>query len=112
MELESDVEEDAVQENAVEVAALLAVMEEQTCFRDAVGNPEWKKAMDSKIMSICKNETWELAPLPQGHKPIGLKWVYKLKRNSDGDIVKHKARLVAKGYDRDKVWTLKKCLLL
>jgi hypothetical protein len=27
-----------------------------------------------------------------------LKWVFKLKRNSDGEIVKHKARLVAKGY--------------
>jgi hypothetical protein len=27
-----------------------------------------------------------------------VKWVYKLKRNSDGEVVKHKARLVAKGY--------------
>jgi len=27
-----------------------------------------------------------------------MKWVYKLKRNSDGEVVKHKARLVAKGY--------------
>jgi hypothetical protein len=24
--------------------------------------------------------------------------VYKLKRNADGEVVKHKARLVAKGY--------------
>jgi hypothetical protein len=33
-----------------------------------------------------------------GHKPIGLKWVLKLKRNTKGEVVKHKARLVAKGY--------------
>lgn len=33
-----------------------------------------------------------------GQKAIGLKWVYKLKRDSKGEVVKYKARLVAKGY--------------
>ncbi|KAF8719973.1 hypothetical protein HU200_024743 [Digitaria exilis] len=36
--------------------------------------------------------------LPAGHRPIGLKWVYKVKKNAAGEVVKHKARLVAKGY--------------
>jgi hypothetical protein len=36
--------------------------------------------------------------LPAGHKPIGLKWVFKLKKNVEGEVVKYKARLVAKGY--------------
>ena len=35
---------------------------------------------------------------PMGVKPIGLKWVFKLKKNADGTINKYKARLVAKGY--------------
>jgi hypothetical protein len=48
--------------------------------------------------SIESNNTWRLVPLPHGHRPIGLKWVYKTKRNTAGEVVKYKARLVAKGY--------------
>jgi len=81
-----------------EINALLAVMEEPTCFREAAGNGDWMAAMDSEIQSINKNKTWDLVKLPAGHKPIGLKWVYKLKKNAEGEVVKHKARLVAKGY--------------
>lgn len=56
-----------------------------------------------------KNGTWELIDLPQGAKAIGLKWVFKLKRNADGSINKYKARLVAKyvqeyGIDFDEVF--------
>ncbi|CAA7055275.1 unnamed protein product [Microthlaspi erraticum] len=55
-------------------------------------------ACEDEIRSIEKNNTWTLMELPHGAKAIGLKWVFKLKRNSDGSINKHKARLVAKGY--------------
>lgn len=50
------------------------------------------------MRSIIENGTWTLTDLPHGAKAIGLKWIFKLKRNSDGSIKKHKARLVAKGY--------------
>jgi len=36
--------------------------------------------------------------LPPKQKAIGLKWVFKVKKDPSGRIVKHKARLVAKGY--------------
>ena len=49
-------------------------------------------------MAITDNATWELVELPTGHRAIGLKWVYKVKRDEHGNIVRHKARLVAKGY--------------
>lgn len=82
--------------------ALLAESEEEPSnFVEAAAKTEWKKAMDAEIHSIERNQTWDLVKLPTGHKPIGpigLKWVYKLKKNSVGEVVKHKARLVAKGY--------------
>jgi hypothetical protein len=39
-----------------------------------------------------------LTDLPKNQKAIGLKWVFKVKRDPEGRIIKHKARLVAKGY--------------
>jgi hypothetical protein len=56
--------------------------------------------MEEEMMSIVKNNTWEIADLPKDHKAIGLKWVFKVKRNSAGEVVKRKARLVAKGYSQ------------
>ena len=72
--------------------------EEPTTVGDALGDAAWKGAMDAEMESIAENSTWKLAPLPHGHKAIGLKWVFKVKRDPDGNIIKHKARLVAKGY--------------
>ena len=37
-------------------------------------------------------------PLPNGHRPITLKWVFKLKKDEQGAVIKHKARLVARGF--------------
>jgi hypothetical protein len=54
--------------------------------------------MQSEMDAIKKNHTWELADLPRGHSAITLKWVFKLKRDEAGAIVKRKARLVARGF--------------
>lgn len=36
--------------------------------------------------------------MPRDHKAIGLKWVFKVKRDPARNVVKHKVWLVAKGY--------------
>ncbi|GJW10067.1 zinc finger, CCHC-type containing protein [Tanacetum coccineum] len=49
-----------------------------------------------------ENNTWTLTTLPPDQKAIGLKWVYKTKRDAEGKIIKYKARLVAKGYVQEQ----------
>ena len=54
--------------------------------------------MDKEMAALDVNQRWDLAPLPEGKKAIGCKWVYKIKHNADGLVSTYKARLVAKGY--------------
>ena len=64
------------------------------------GDLKGKKAMAAEHESLMKNQTWDLTPLPSGKKPIGCKWVYKVKYKADGTLDKYKARLVAKGFSQ------------
>ena len=54
--------------------------------------------MDKEIAVLENNRIWTLTALPFRKKPIGSKWVYKIKRKTDGSIERYKACLVAKGY--------------
>ncbi|GAA0166540.1 transmembrane signal receptor [Lithospermum erythrorhizon] len=53
-----------------------------------------------ELQALENNNTWDVVELPQGHKPIQYKWMYKLKTKADGTIEKYKARLVAMGYNQ------------
>ena len=68
---------------------------EPRSFAEAEGHAAWRAAMQSEMDAVEKNRTWELADLPRGYRAITLKWVFKLKRDETGTVVKHKARLVA-----------------
>ncbi|KAJ0906671.1 putative RNA-directed DNA polymerase [Helianthus annuus] len=81
---------------------LLLINDEPTTYDEAAKDSQWIEAMKVELAAINKNKTWTLVQLPPNHKAIGLKWVFKLKRDADGKVVKHKARLVAKGYVQQK----------
>ncbi|KAL8101414.1 hypothetical protein AgCh_033340 [Apium graveolens] len=81
---------------------ILLKVEGPTSFKEAAEEGEWQDAMKQEFDAIERNNTWILTDLPPGHRSIGLKWVFKLKKDPEGNIVKHKARLVAKGYVQQK----------
>lgn len=54
--------------------------------------------MRDELLTLERDSTWSLVPLPLNRKAIGYKWVFKVKENLDGSVHKYKTRLVAKGY--------------
>ena len=77
---------------------LLVSAEEPPTFALAERDGNWRWAMLEEMKAIEENETWQLIDPPPGCRPISLKWVYKVKRDELGAIVKYKARLVARGF--------------
>ena len=71
--------------------------EEATAFRDSAF---WKEIVNNEMDSILYNNTLVLVDLPISSKPIGCKWVFRRKDNTDGSIQTFKARLVAKGFEQ------------
>lgn len=59
---------------------------------------KWLHAMEKEIESLRINDVWDLVELPAGRKVVGSKWVYKIKRDADGNTERYKARLVARGF--------------
>ncbi|GJV27182.1 retrovirus-related pol polyprotein from transposon TNT 1-94, partial [Tanacetum coccineum] len=47
-------------------------------------------------------KVWELVPRPDKVMIITLKWIYKVKLDEMGGILKNKARLVARGYRQEE----------
>ena len=59
---------------------------------------EWQQAMDEEMQSLRANNTWTLERAPNTVTPIPVKWVFKIKKDANGNIERYKARLVAKGF--------------
>lgn len=73
-------------------------VQEPKSIHEALRIPEWKKAIWEEIRALERNGTWEISELPSGKRPVGCKWIFTIKHNSDGSINRFKARLVAKGF--------------
>lgn len=59
---------------------------------------KWIEAMKEEYKSMQDNKVCEPISLPEGVKHIGCKWIFKTKREYNGNMERYKARHVAKGY--------------
>ena len=67
--------------------------------------PEWRLAIESELESLHKYDTWdevdpETLEKHEVEKMVGSRWIFALKRNSKGKVIRYKARLVAQGYSQ------------
>jgi hypothetical protein len=54
--------------------------------------------MDEEIRCIENNQIWNLVDVPEYKDVISVKWIYKTKKDAEGNVQKYKARLVARGF--------------
>ena len=52
---------------------------------------KWNEAMIDELISMEKNDVWELVKLENRCKLVGCKWVFKIKLDPNGNIERHKA---------------------
>ncbi|GJY32293.1 retrovirus-related pol polyprotein from transposon TNT 1-94 [Tanacetum coccineum] len=60
-------------------------------FKSAITEDCWFQAMQDEIHEFDRLQVWELVPRPDCIMIIALKWIYKVKLDEYGDVLKNKA---------------------
>nr|GEZ92819.1 retrovirus-related Pol polyprotein from transposon TNT 1-94 [Tanacetum cinerariifolium] len=81
--------------------AFLTSMEPKT-YKDTLTQSCWIEAMQEELNEFERLEVWKFIPRPDKVMVITLKWIYKVKLDELGGIMKNKARLVARGYRQEE----------
>ncbi|GJZ61568.1 retrovirus-related pol polyprotein from transposon TNT 1-94 [Tanacetum coccineum] len=81
--------------------AFLTAVEPKT-YKDALTQSCWIKAMQEELNEFERLKVWELVPRPDKVMVITLKWIYKVKLDELGGILKNKSWLVARGYRQEE----------
>ncbi|GJX04931.1 retrovirus-related pol polyprotein from transposon TNT 1-94 [Tanacetum coccineum] len=71
-------------------------------FKQAMTKPLWIDALQEEIHEIERLEVWELVSCPDKVFLIKLKWIYKVKTDEFGRVLKNKARLIAQGFREEE----------
>ncbi|KAJ9561694.1 LOW QUALITY PROTEIN: hypothetical protein OSB04_006854 [Centaurea solstitialis] len=69
---------------------------------DAMKDPSWIEAMQEELLQFVLQNVWDLVDLPNGHREIGTKWIFRNNKDERGIVIKNKARLVAQGYTQEE----------
>ncbi|GJQ89087.1 retrovirus-related pol polyprotein from transposon TNT 1-94 [Tanacetum coccineum] len=80
----------------------LELLVEPRNFKEAMLESSWIDAMQEEIHEFERLQVWEIVPCADFIMLIKLKWIYKVKKDELGGVLKNKARLVAKGYHQEE----------
>ncbi|GJV62744.1 retrovirus-related pol polyprotein from transposon TNT 1-94, partial [Tanacetum coccineum] len=71
-------------------------------FKQAMTEPSWIDAMQEEIHEFERLQVWELVSCLDKVMLIKLKWIYKVKTDEFGGVLKNKARLVSQGFRQEE----------
>ena len=78
----------------------LLLAEAPYSFSLAAKQEVWRSAMKEEISAVPRNNTWTMVKPNKDIRPIGVKWVFRVKKDNIGKVVRSKARLVVQGYSQ------------
>ena len=78
------------------LAAITAVSEPKN-FKEAVTQKVFRDAMQTEIVALEDQRTWDITDLPSGKVALGSQWVHKINYNADGTVERYKSRVVVQG---------------
>ncbi|KAE8736295.1 Tetratricopeptide repeat (TPR)-containing protein [Hibiscus syriacus] len=53
---------------------------------EALQSPQWKTTVNEEYKALERNNIWSLVNLPKGRSIVGCKWIFQVKRNTDGSV--------------------------
>ncbi|MBW0557472.1 hypothetical protein O181_097187 [Austropuccinia psidii MF-1] len=72
-------------------------------FNSALNSPlkdEWSKAVNKEFASMNRLQVWDIVELKSDYRLVGTTWVFKTKRDPQGNVLERKARLCAQGFSQ------------
>ncbi|GJX47052.1 retrovirus-related pol polyprotein from transposon TNT 1-94 [Tanacetum coccineum] len=75
---------------------------EPTSIAKALSDSSWVEAMQEELPQFKLQQVWILVDLPNGKKAIRTKWVFRIKKDKRGIVIRNKERLVAQGHKQEE----------
>ena len=66
----------------IEGEECMILFEEPSTYHEAACEEAWNRAMKEEMEAIDRSQTWELVAPPPNCRPIGFKWIFKLKKSA------------------------------
>jgi len=94
----------------------MIVLQEPLYYKDIFklrDKDKWLEAVKNELDNMKNMNVYKVInKIPEGANIISSRWIFKYKRDADGNIVKRKARLVARGFTQNMESIIKTPFLL
>nr|GEU80639.1 putative ribonuclease H-like domain-containing protein [Tanacetum cinerariifolium] len=75
---------------------------EPTSIAKALSDSSWVEVIQEELLQFKLQHVWILVDFPYGKKAIGIKLVFRNKKDERGIVIRNKARLVAQGHRQEE----------